>query len=743
FLHFCLRFPQRPEFVRERPYLFSMVYALPVGLLALHVIVMVQALALPIPMLQERWLLDRVELVYLAAYFLLGAGILQHSYRRAQAPLIRQQLKWVTWGTYLSIGPFALVYILPYFLGFVPTDWMKLSVLSLAFLPLTFGYAIVHYRLMDVDIIFRRGLAYSLATAAIVGLYFALVALAADLFRNHISFTSHSGWIVAIILTAILFQPLLNWFQQRLNRIFDRRRPDYSRTLVEFATELTTERHMGRLLERVTDHLSEALGVDRLAIFVSDEAGGLRLAQSRGPDALGPLDLAFLDPAEPALSKGYLFFDSVKQPAGYSPSAQGTIERLGLHYYLPFKLKERTLGYLGLGKTREGDLLSSEDVELLRTIAGYVTIALENARLYESLEGKARAYQNLKDFSENIIESINVGVIAVNLEQRVESWNTPMEALYGLPRSEAVGKHLAEIFAPSLVAELPSPSEPQATLSLYKFRLPTPSGRERVVNLSLTPLIGKEGRVIGRLVILNDLTERVELEDQLAQAEKLSSIGLLAAGVAHEVNTPLAVITSQAQMLIKQIPSDDAKAKTLDRIIKQSFRASEIVNNLLKFSRTSGSEYLEVDLNRVIRDTLALVEPMLRASKITLNTQLASGLPGVHGNTGKLQQVFMNLIMNARDAMPYGGELTMATESEDSTVRVEVTDNGVGIPSEYLSKIFDPFFTTKSTSRGTGLGLAVSYGIIREHGGKIAVESAVGRGASFRLEFPSVRKAVH
>ena len=244
-------------------------------------------------------------------------------------------------------------------------------------------------------------------------------------------------------------------------------------------------------------------------------------------------------------------------------------------------------------------------------------------------------------------------------------------------------------------------------------------------------------------MILNELTERVELEDQLAQAEKLSSIGLLAAGVAHEVNTPLAVITSQAQMLIKQIPSDDAKAKTLDRIIKQSFRASEIVNNLLKFSRTSGSEYLEVDLNRVIRDTLALVEPMLRASKITLNTQLASGLPGVHGNTGKLQQVFMNLIMNARDAMPYGGELTMATESEDSTVRVEVTDNGVGIPSEYLSKTFDPFFTTKSTSRGTGLGLAVSYGIIREHGGKIAVESAVGRGASFRLEFPSVRKAVH
>ena len=743
FLHFCLRFPQRSAFVRERSYLFSLLYTLPVLLLALHVLVITQSLVLPLPLLQRRWLLDRVELFYLAAYFLLGAGALQYSYRRAQAPLVRQQLKWVTWGTYLAFGPFTLAYALPYFLGFVPTGWMKVSVLSLAFLPLTFGYAIVRYRLMDVDIIFRRGLAYSLATAAMVGLYFGLVALSADLFRNHISFTSHSVWILAIILTAILFQPLLNWFQVRLDRLFNRNRPDYRRTLVEFAREFTTELHMERLLDRVVDRLGEALGVARLAIFVTDGAGVLRLAKSRGLDDAGPLDLAFLDPVEPALAKGYLFFDSVKRPFGYSPSAQGTIERLDLHYYLPFKLKEQTLGYLGLGKTRAGDFLSSEDVDLLRTIAGYVTIALENAQLYELVETKALAYQNLKEFSENIIESINVGVVAVNLDQTVESWNTPMEALYGVARSEAVGKPLSEIFSPELLAELPPPSDRDATLSLYKFRLRTPSGRERVVNLSLTPLVGKEGRVIGRLVILNDLTERVELEDQLVQAEKLSSIGLLAAGVAHEVNTPLAVITSQAQMLMRQVPADDPSAKTLDRIIKQSFRASEIVNSLLKFSRMGGSEYSEVDLNRVIRETLALVEPMLRASKITLNTQLVSGLPGVHGNHGRLQQVFMNLIMNARDAMPYGGELTLATESEDSTVRVEVSDNGVGIPPDHLSKIFDPFFTTKSTSRGTGLGLAVTYGIMREHGGKISVESAVGKGSSFRLEFPTLRRAVH
>jgi two-component system NtrC family sensor kinase len=295
-----------------------------------------------------------------------------------------------------------------------------------------------------------------------------------------------------------------------------------------------------------------------------------------------------------------------------------------------------------------------------------------------------------------------------------------------------------------LLVELSRASEPLRTLTLYKFRLRTADGRERVVNVSMTPLVGRSHQVIGGLLVLNDYTERVSLEEQLVQAEKLSSTGLLAAGVAHEVNTPLAVIASQVQMLAKQIPADDPRSRTLEKVIKQAFRASEIVNNLLKFSRVSGSEYSDLDLNRVIRETLSLAEPMLRAARITVNPQLGPDLPAVYGNSGKLQQVFMNLILNARDAMPRGGELTVVTESEDSTVRAEVSDNGVGISPDHLSKIFDPFFTTKS-SRGTGLGLAVTYGIIREHSGKIRVESTVGEGTCFRVEFPvaAARNAVN
>jgi len=743
FLHFCLRFPERPTFVRERRFAIPLVYLPGAFLSLLHVMVATKVLVLPVPLLTARWLLDRIELIYLALYFLAGAACLQYSYNRTRVPLLKQQLKWVTRGTYLAVVPFALFYALPYFLGFIPPTWMKFSALSLVFLPLTFGYAIVRYRLMDVDIIFRRGIAYTLATAAIVGIYFGTVALLADFFHNWIPITGHGGWVVAIIVTALVFQPMVNWIQARLDRFFHPMRYDYRRTLLEFARELTSEVRVGRLLEQVTGRLVETLRVDRAAVILGSQPSEFRLVESRGLAYCGAPDFSFLDPQRPEMEKGYLFFDSVKRAYGVTQGAQATIEELDLHYYLPFKVKDRTLGYLALGKTHQGDFLSSEDVDLLKTVANYVSIALENGRLYQSLEKEALRNEALKDFSESIVESINAGVLACDLDEKVEAWNSTMEKLYGMDRSRAVGRALEEIFPPELMVELGAAPEATQAFSLYKFRLRTADRRQLIVNLSLTPLVGRDGEVMGRLLIVNDLTERVSLEDQLVQAEKLSSIGLLAAGVAHEVNTPLAVITSQAQMLLRQLAPEDTQTRVLDKIIKQAFRASEIVNSLLKFSRTSGSEYTDLDLNRVIKETLSLVEPMLRASKIALSLQLAPDLAPVYGNAGRLQQVFMNLIVNARDAMPFGGELTLVTEAENSTVRAEVCDDGVGIPPEHLHRIFDPFFTTKSTSRGTGLGLAVSYGIIREHSGTIQVESRVGKGTTFRLEFPTSRKPVH
>ncbi len=390
----------------------------------------------------------------------------------------------------------------------------------------------------------------------------------------------------------------------------------------------------------------------------------------------------------------------------------------------------------------DGDFLSSDDVELVETIAGYVAIALDNSQLYTSLEQKAMEIARLKDFSENIVESLNVGVLAVDLEGLVESWNTRMEQLFGVAREQAMGGQLNSLLPEELSKEINARSDDELITGIYKQRLHH-LGKTLTLNVSITPLVSKSGERIGRLLLFDDVTQRERLEEQMTQTEKLTSLGLLAAGVAHEVNTPLAVISNYIQMLGKQMPEGDPRQAIIEKIVKQTFRASEIVNNLLNFSRTSATEIVDIDVNRVVEETLSLVAHPLKTSQIQVVRQLGETLPAVRGSANKLQQVFLNLFLNARDAMPGGGMLEVRTTAHNGSVEVEIVDTGAGIAREHIHRIFDPFFTTKASGRGTGLGLSVSYGIIKEHSGKIDVRSTVGKGTSFHVELPAVRKAIH
>jgi len=743
FLHFVLTFPEKRGFVRKHPWSIPLLYVPGMLLLVSHALIFKFVRASE----RLRWNLDRVQMAYLALFFVAAAWVLWHSYRRAGTPILRQQLKWVTRGTILAITPFTLFYVIPYLLGW---DTVKVSVLSLGLLPLTFGYAIFRYRLMDVDLIFKRGMAYTLAAAAVVGMYFTLVAVVGVLVNTRVPSSGRVGLILAIAITALLFDPVRKWIQDRLDQFFYRTRYDYRRTLIEFGRELSAETDLDAMLTSVVERLSRTLLVDRLAIFLaSGEAAEHQfvLAKSFGMAETGKLDLSFLAAQRPEMEMGHLFFDNTHQVPREARAAQEAISRLDLNYYIPCRSQHITVAVLGLGKTVEGDFLSSEDVELLETLADYIGIAIQNARLYASLEQKVAQYERLKDFNENIVESINIGVLAVDLADRIESWNSQMEVMYALPRWQALTRPLAEVFPGEFVEEFYRVRQNPGIHNLYKFRVNTPTGETRVVNIAITPLVTKKFHVIGRLIIMDDITERVELETQLSQSDKLSSIGLLAAGVAHEVNTPLAVISSYAQMLSKQLQADSQKSSVLEKITRQTFRASEIVNNLLNFSRTSGTEFTEVDVNKVIADTLALLEHQFKTSKVRVQDELAEHLPLIQGNTGRLQQVFLNLFLNAKDAMPNGGTLRIASSNGEG-VNVVICDTGTGIAQENIQRIYDPFFTTKTApregqSRGTGLGLSVTYGIIQEHAGKIRVESRPGEGTTFYLDFPLSRKAVN
>src|SRR5579862_7568730 len=739
-LHFAAVFPERKGPLLPK---LAAVYSVPAMLLALQIFVATGTLDF-MPSISSRELLDQIDLLYLGAYFLLAAGVFLASYFRAPNGVLRQQLKWVTGGTIAGIVPCLLLYILPFLFSVALPSWTKVSVFSLALIPLCFGYAVIRYRLMDVDIIFKRGLAYTFATAGVVTIYFATIAVIGELFHTAWP-TGPGGAIIAIVVAAFLFQPLRDWVQARLDHFFYRDRLDYRRTLIEFGRALTNEVRIEPLLASVLDRVSQTLLVDRLAVFLEDSArpGQFTLSRSIGIRSEGPLDLSFLDPARPALLNGCLFFESARSATEETESARSTIDELGLNYFIPCRFHDHAPAVLGLGKTVDGDYLSSEDLELLSTVAGYVAIAVENARLYQSLEQKALQIERLKDFNENIVESLRIGVLTADLEDQIESWNPQLEDLLEIPRSEAIGRKIDDVLPRDLSGEIFSRATGDHVSGIYKLHLTMRSGKHVVVNASVAPLLGKDGARLGRLVLLDDITQRVRLEDQMVQTEKLTSLGLLAAGVAHEVNTPLAVISNYIQMLAKQIPADDPRQKTIERIVKQTFRASEIVNNLLNFSRTGAAEFVEVDLNSVLEETLTLVQHPFKTAQVNVIKNYTEQLPPVLGSMTRLQQVFLNLFMNARDAMPSGGMLEVRTGAHNGSVAVEVTDTGSGIPAENLHRIFDPFFTTKATGRGTGLGLSVSYGIIKEHAGKVDVRSTPGKGTSFRLEFPVARKAVH
>jgi len=710
--------------------------------------------------------LDQISLGYLALYYVIAAVVFRMRYRWAESALERQQLKWLTRGTLLAVTPFTLLNVIPYLADWpMPGALTKLAGLSLVILPLTFSWAIVRYRLMDVDLIFKRGVTYTLATASLVGVYFGVVAVTGEIVHtrltNHLSpQVGFWGLLVAIIIAGIVFDPLKRAIQARVDRVFDQKRFDYRETLVEFGRGINAQTDLRALLDSIVERLPQTLLVTRVAVFLASEGDGrsssrhFDLAASHGltnlhAAELRALDVRFLDFDRPG-ANNHIFLENPQQVLRLPEAQRRSAGRLDLNYYLPCRVANRegsgtrTVAVIGLGRTDVGDFLSSEDMELLESLAGYIGIAIQNAQLYRRLEQKITEFESLKEFHENIVESINIGVFAVDLDDRIESWNTQMETMYSKSRTEVLRQPISAVLPPEFVSRFNSVREEHGTHTLYKFRLVLPNGSERIANIAIAPLVTRNFVAVGRIVLVDDITDRIQLEAQLTQSEKLSSIGLLAAGVAHEVNTPLAVISSYTQMLTKHMRDDERLAPVLEKITQQTFRASEIVNGLLNFSRTSGTEFTSVNLNDLLSDTVTLLEHQFKTSQIRVETNFDPHLARIHGNQGKLQQVILNLMLNAKDAMfgTANATLKIATFNGAGRVLVRIQDSGGGIEKEHLHRIYDPFFTTKSKPqngehKGTGLGLAVSYGIMQEHAGKIHVESEIGVGTAFQLEFPS------
>jgi PAS domain S-box-containing protein len=340
-----------------------------------------------------------------------------------------------------------------------------------------------------------------------------------------------------------------------------------------------------------------------------------------------------------------------------------------------------------------------------------------------------RQLQLLKEFSENILESIPLGVTTLDEGLRVRYWNRAMEALTGVGKSEALGSNIrgplscirADLFGPAI-------TEGEIKGEMHCERRDAPP---MVLKGYLTRLTGSQR---GYVLVLEDVTEKKKIQEELFRTSKHASVGRLAAGVSHEVGNPLASISSLVQELQAEDVSDFVK-DSLGTISQHIERIARIVRNLGDFARLYPREKAPTKLDKILESTLNLARYDARFKKIEITTDVRE-VPELMIDPDQMQQVFLNLILNARDAMPEGGRLGISLRPLDGSVEIAVSDTGSGIDPEIKDHIFDPFFTAKAGNRGTGLGLSISYSIIRDHGGTIDVQSEKGKGTTFLIRLP-------
>jgi two-component system NtrC family sensor kinase len=758
FLHFCIVYPQRQQLFEKRRWRAAWLYAPALLLLMLASFIFLRDVLTPglpqlrnLPKFSDKFvgLFYRVTFFHFVAGLIASVFFLLRTWVRTKSAVVRQQLKWVIWGLVLAVAPFTLLYAIGFLLGAQTDPWLTdAAVLPLILIPLAFGYSVIRYRLMDVELVVRRVFVYVLTTLAIALMVGAVVYLAGlyALGGDQVSPTGELTLrvvvaIVAMAAIVMIAAPVKNFLQEQTDRLFYGERYDMRHSLLDFGRTLSATTALEPLLDALVSRLQQVMNVGRIAIFVEDknEPAGYRVARAAeiSSEMVVPADFREMIRIRSA-ETGVVRTDDLD----LIPETTGFVRR-ALHYYVPCVVRGRMVAVIGLGRSADGALLSSEDVDILLTVSGYVAVAIENSLLYQEQGDRAAELKLLKEFNESIIESINVGLLAVDLEGRVTRLNSALEEILDLSRAQAIGKRVEDLFSEDFTDTLRQVLgndrwRLKEIRNIYKIHTATFVGRPLVLNIAIAPLQDSQEQT-GALVVLEDVTSRVRLEEQLQQREKLSSIGLLAAGVAHEVNTPLTGVSSYTQMLLGMLSETDPKHALLLKVRRQAERATNIVNNLLNFSRTGdATEFSELDVSRVLDDTLQLLEPQLRGNQIEIVRGYDPESPLVIGNSGKLQQVFTNLLLNARDALPGGGSIRISTiPSDDNSLMIEVSDSGTGIAPEDVAKIYDPFYTTKGVGRGTGLGLAVSYGIVQEHSGHISVESTPGHGTIFRITLPT------
>jgi PAS domain S-box-containing protein len=406
----------------------------------------------------------------------------------------------------------------------------------------------------------------------------------------------------------------------------------------------------------------------------------------------------------------------------------------------PIRVEGRLLGYLVASNAASGRPLDPREREFLVMLSEYLAIALQNSRLYGEVAETKRSL-------EQIIRSAGEAIVSVDAEDRIVGWNPAAEQIFGWTQPEMLGQPLTRLLPEATYSQAKAEFRAGAATRVFETRSTRRDGSSVELGVTLSALRGRGEAPEGILAMIRDITAQRELEHQMLQSEKLRALGQLAGGIAHDFNNLLQSILAYAQILKRNPGKLELLVQGLSVIERAAIDGAETVRRTQEFARLRPDEpFVNLDLTQVIQEVVAITRPQWEAKmaergvKIELGLELPNVLP-TRGRPAQLREVLTNLVLNALDAMPTGGSLKISARAEaPEWVAVAVTDTGTGIPEAVRGRIFDPFFTTKGEA-GTGLGLSVSYSIVKRHGGEIRVESLEGRGSTFTILLPSGAEA--
>jgi len=668
----------------------------------------------------ERWV-DRPIYLWMSVAVLLTIGLLAKSHTRSHSVTYRSQMRWMLWGLAVGLGPFIMLYAVPWSVGAAELpEWARfLAVVPLVLVPLTFTAALARYRLHDVDVLALR----VLSEVTSILLTFAILTATIFLMRRGIGefipISRGATRYVGLLTAAVAYPQVRGWVRAAVERAFYKQRYSYRATLLDWARELNAETDLGSLIRLLRDRVRDTLGVQRAEVLLRDECGRFKILA----DVTGSGLVAFNPQSLEKLGR----LSSIETPDGMEglPWAR---------HLFAMMVKDELRAILVVSDRDEiRDPLTSQDRALLGTLSAHAATAIEAAHLVGEVRRRADEVGRLHALQNQILESSAVGLLLLDGERQVRAWNRALEGIYGLSRQEAIGRELGAVFPLHVARKIELEALAEKTQP-FRLQMSRRDGSRCQLNIAVSSVESGESGQTGWVVTFDDVTQRVEMEAQMLQQERLASLGLLAAGVAHEINTPLTGISSYTQLMLDEdgVP----RRELLEKIEQQTERATGITRSLLNLARPEETAFEALDLNEAVNDVVQLFEPQIRRGPVELSLELNERPLRVRGSKGKLQQVLLNLLMNARDAVGESGKIRVCTRFQEGLALLQVIDDGVGIPEDDLPRIFDPFFTTKRRGRGTGLGLSISFGIVEEHGGRLQAQSRPGEMTQFCVELP-------